>query len=494
MSKHFGAVTWLFAALLLILQFFNNSHAQVVHATLTIRASQPQTLQIKGNFDKATRIKHLTLLREYASTQDLAERASDISLVDSNGDRVAFKKFQAGEFEAERDIAGFEYTVALVPQKTAASAGHASWLNGTGGILFLHDLLPQLPARSGIAGTRVRLELPPGWKAAGGREVEKGDLQFPQVENGVIFVGPDIRLRQVAVGDIKLTTAATGNWNFSDDELVRLAQDIYGANRALFGGDPASDALVILSKFPNPVSPGNWEGDTRGSTVTIVSSDMPFKTQSIQRLHEQLRHEIFHLWIPNGVNLTGSYDWFYEGFALYESLKTAVALNRIRFDDFLDTLARAHSIDTLQTQRPSLIEASRSRWAGANTQVYARGMLVAFLCDLAIIQRGKGWNSVDELVKTVFQTYHNVAEPHDGTEAVVSIMRSRPELTAIVDRYIQGKETINWDNDLRLAGIESTSANFNTTLKVVGKPSDRQKALLDKLGYNNWRKLPADSK
>jgi hypothetical protein len=494
MSKHFGAAAWLFAALLLILQFYNNSLAQAIDATFTIRRSQPQILQIKGKLDQITGIRHLTLLREYAGIQDLAEKASDISLVDSTGDRVAFKKFQPGEYEAERDFASFEYTAALDPHKSAASAGHISWLNGNGGILFLHDLMPQMPARLGSVAARIRFELPPGWKAVGGREVGPGELEFPHVENGVVFVGPDIRIKQATVGGIKLMTAVTGNWNFADDELERIEQEVFEANRKLFGGTPANEALLILSKFPKSVPPGNWEGDTRGSTVTIVSSDMPFKTQSIQRLHEQLRHEIFHLWIPNGVNLTSSYDWFYEGFALYESLRTAVALNRIRFDDLLDTLARAHSIDTLQSQRPSLIEASKSRWDGTNTQVYARGMLVAFLCDLAIMQRGKGWTSVDDLVRSVYQTYHNAPEPRDGTDAVLSIMRSRPELSAIVDRYIRGKETINWENELRLAGIESTSANFNTTLKVVAKPSGRQKALLDKLGYNNWRKLPADSK
>lgn len=494
MSKHFGAAAWLFAALLLILQFYNNSPAQSIDAAFTIRASQPQTLQIKGKLDRITGVRHLVLLREYAGVQSLAERASDISLVDSNGDRVAFKKFQAGEFEAERDFTSFEYTAALVPQKSAASAGHISWLNGNGGILFLHDLLPQLPARSSRVAATIRLELPLGWKAVGGRDVGHSELEFPHVENGVIFVGPDLRVKQAEFGGMKLTTAAAGSWNFADEDLERIAQEIVEANRKLFGAVPASEALLILSRFPNSVPPGSWEGDTRGNTVTIVSSDMPFKTQSIQRLHEQLRHEIFHLWIPNGVNLTGSYDWFYEGFALYESLKTAVALNRIRFDDFLDTLARAHSIDTLHSQRPSLIEASKSRWSGANTQVYARGMLVAFLCDLAIMQRGKGWTSVDDLVRSVYQTYHDASTPRDGTDAVLAIMRSRPELSAIADRYIQGKETINWENDLRLAGIESTSANYNTTLKVVAKPSGRQKALLDKLGYNNWRKLPADSK
>src|SRR6185369_7964984 len=101
MSKYFRAVTRLFAALLLILQIINNSHGQQIDATFTVRASRPQTLEIKGKFDQIAGIRHLTMLQEFAGIQGLADRVSDISLVDSSGDRVAFKKFQAGEFEAE---------------------------------------------------------------------------------------------------------------------------------------------------------------------------------------------------------------------------------------------------------------------------------------------------------------------------------------------------------------------------------------------------------
>jgi predicted metalloprotease with PDZ domain len=137
----------------------------------------------------------------------------------------------------------------------------------------------------------------------------------------------------------------SSQWLFSDEEAERMVSEVYKEYTKLFRQDPLSGARISLAKFPRDVKPGDWEAETRANNVTIISSDMPFKTQSLQRLHEQLRHELFHLWIPNGVNLTGNYDWFYEGFALYQSLKLAVALNRIRFEDFLDTLSRAHTID-----------------------------------------------------------------------------------------------------------------------------------------------------
>jgi hypothetical protein len=143
-----------------------------------------------------------------------------------------------------------------------------------------------------------------------------------------------------------------------------MCRQVYTPLRVNFGTDAANEIFVNVLKFPQQVGFGQWQAETRGRNITIISSDMAFRTQSLQRLHEQLRHEMFHLWIPNGVNLEGNYDWFYEGFALYASLKMAVAMNRIRFGDFLDTLSRAQAIDARQSNRLSLIDASHERWSG----------------------------------------------------------------------------------------------------------------------------------
>src|SRR6185295_3042305 len=158
----------------------------------------------------------------------------------------------------------------------------------------------------------------------------------------------------------------SGEWLFSDDEMATMAASIFKEHERVFGAVSVSEFCIGVRRFPIPVVTGNWEAETRGNNITIISSDMPFKSQSLQRLHEQLRHEIFHLWIPNGIRLAGNYDWFYEGFALYVSLKSGVLLNRIRFEDFLDTLARAYTLDSFQNPRISLIDASKKRWSGGN--------------------------------------------------------------------------------------------------------------------------------
>lgn len=241
--------------------------------------------------------------------------------------------------------------------------------------------------------------------------------------------------------------------------------------------------------FPLQGGIGEWEADTRGTAVTIVSSDTAFSTQSIQRLHEQLRHELFHLWLPNAVNLSGHYDWFYEGFALYESLKSGVALNRIRFDDFLDTMSRAYTFDSALASRPSLIDASANRSAGGDADLYARGMLIAFLTDLELMGSSGGKASVETLLRSVFEKYHNAPTPVDGNKSVLDLIAS-----PLITRYVQGSEQIDLNGALNLAGIDLVKSGPSYSLKVTGKPDRRQREMLDKLGYNNWRRSSTSPK
>ena len=74
------------------------------------------------------------------------------------------------------------------------------------------------------------------------------------------------------------------------------------------------------------------------------------------------------------------------------------------------------------------------------------------------------------------------------------MMRVHSELNPIVDRYIIGKEKLNWQDYLEIAGIRVVSENNHVRLSVVAKPAGRQRDLMDKLGYNSWRKPSESSK
>lgn len=473
-----------------MLLFFGNCYAQNIEATIKVESVSPPVVSIRGRYLDAEQ-RNLAFLREYAGIGDLAERFTDV-VADRDGRAIGLKKLQPGEYLSEEGFTAWSYHINLEARRSPQAAAHISWLSKDIGLLMLDDILPQTGGKA--VNARVRFDLPEGWKIASDYKQTAGSYTVDNIERAVFVVGTNFRERSIDLNGNELNFLFSGTWQFTDDEMAEMTRDIYGRYRKLFGTDPTPKAQIQLLKFPVSVSHGTWEADTRGSTVTIVSADMPFKTQALQRLHEQLRHEIFHLWIPNSLNLSGNYDWFYEGFALYQSLKSGVAANRIRFEDFLDTMSRAHSIDSMQSRRMSLIDASKRRWNGANTQVYARGMLAAFLCDIALMQASKGKRSVEDIFRKVY-THHGLSMPRqDGNTAILGLLGTFSELRPVVEQYIKGSEKLAWRGDLLAAGIESTEENFITKLRVVDKPAGRQKDLLDRLGYNNWRKLTPGSK
>ena len=491
MSKVFPPFLTTTLAVLLILQIFNKAAAQDITTEVRIDVETPATTTVKGRFPRlGSHSRNLTFLREYAGIEGLGERISGLELRTDAEKTVAFKMLIPGEYLAESDFDSWQYNFDLTVQKRPAGAAHVSWLDGNLGLLMLDDLLPQSTSSN---NTKLTLNLPSGWKTwTTEKNLGQNVFQIADTEKSVFVIGKDFR--EVPAGP-NLKLLIEGQWQFTDAEAADIANEIFSNYVKLFGSAPVQQAQIAILKFPlKAVQAGMWEADTRGQSVTLISSDMPFKTQSLQRLHEQLRHEIFHLWLPNGVNLSGNYDWFYEGFALYAALKGGVAVNRIRFEDFLDTLSRGYNIDTITGSRISLIGASGTRWNGTNTQIYARGMLVAFLCDLALLQRSKGKADVNDLLKRVYDE-HNFTKPReDGNTAILRMFKSYPALTDIVQKYIEGSEKIDWRRQLSAAGIESKEENYTTFLSVATKPNGRQREILDKLGYNNWRKLTQSSR
>ncbi len=482
MSKHHSFILATIGMLLAFGLLPGAGAAQYVTVDVEINSEQRSAL-VKGTFSGER--KNLTFLKEAIGSPDLGLRISEVSASGRSGQPLELRRFNSTEYVSGTNIGSFSYKVDLSPSANPRSAAHVSWLNADLGLLMLDDLLP-LPSASGTRDAQIRLRTPSGWKLLGLEQAEAGaPFTVRDVLRSVLVLHRDMRL-QPGQPDV----AIAGKWHFSDAEVGSMATGILDEYRRLFGGIASERPRVIVLPFPQPNVPaGTWEAETRGSTVVLLSADTAFKSQSLQRLHEQLRHELFHLWLPNGVNLTGRYDWFYEGFALYQSLKTAVESNQIRFDDFLDTLSRAHNIDRGTSERRSLIQASEDRWRGAETQMYARGMVVAFLSDVAILASSKRKESIETLFRRLYSAHKFPASSADANTAVLAEFSKFPMTAAIVNDHIRGNSVVNWDDELLAAGIENRPGTSRTSLRIKEKLNGSQKALLDKLGYNSWRKL-----
>ncbi|QYO64841.1 hypothetical protein JVX88_35645 [Leptolyngbya sp. 7M] len=339
----------------------------------------------------------------------------------------------------------------------------------------------------GSASSSIQIILPDGWQVRSSAE-RRGRSEFlvTDVSRAVFVVAKDLRSTQVKVGDFEVEIALNSSWHFSDTEASRMVEEILVAYKGIFGTMPSRSAQLAILRPPVERAPDFWEAETRGNTIIIISSDTAFSDRSQQRLHEQLRHELFHLWLPNGVRLTGEYAWFYEGFALYSSLKLAVKVRRIRFQDLLETLSRAYAIDSRQNPRTPLIGLSQQIAGPPNTQTYARGLLIAFLVDLELMRSSSGSSDSASLMRSIFREFKDRDKPVDANEALMSIHILRNA----AQRFVFGSEAIDLVKELNGTGVEAVQGSGHTKLSVKSKLNGREQKILDGLGYNSWRGSP----
>jgi len=464
-----------------------------MNVTLTIDENRPFEVTVSGYFKKErpSNEAHVLAFADNVAGISIAPgRISKPAAKDGNGNALQLVTAPRCCIALGK-IAEFSYTVDLRTTDSLRDAAHVSWLSDKTGVLMLGDLLPQEFKPSGkIRNATVNLEIPNGWRSfSTARQGPNGTLLISDLDNSAIFIGTGWKSSQFDVERNRITVVTGGNFQFARDEIETRSRAILLEYSRLFGDLSGGNYLIAINR-PN-LAAGEWAADTRGRTVLIATTEMPFKSQTLQQLDEQLRHELFHFWIPNGVSLSGNYDWFYEGFALYSSLRLAVRSNTIRFDDMLDTMGRALSVES----STGLIQLAKQRYKGSEREMYAKGLAFAFLCDLALNISSKGKRNTDTLVRELYSTNKDSPVRTDGNEAALKLLNSYPELRPLVDQYITGiqgrtdKQLINAKSLLENSGLDITTENGAKKLVVKHKLTSRQKEILDKLGYNSWRKL-----
>ncbi|HYX41038.1 MAG TPA: hypothetical protein VE821_05040, partial [Pyrinomonadaceae bacterium] len=374
-----GALFCLFAA-------GTAASAQTLTTHIRVVSLAPPRISVAGTSDRpATAWSFRT---NYAGLLGLGARFEQLTLADAQGANVPLRQLAPGEYEAARPAQSFHYEVKLDPPASDAAAAHVSWLTPEHGLLMLGDLLP-LP----VARAKIELTLPAGWQSIALDEpAANGHYEFAQAESSVLFVGRELRQQQARAGATTFTLASAGDWAFADEDATHIVQDILREHERATGVAPRPAALVIVAPFPREVRPQEWSAETRGGTVVMLVGREAGKTAALAQLSQPLAHELFHLWVPNGLALAGDYAWFFEGFTLYQAERAGVRLGFLSFQNYLDNMALAfdQSRSTNEGAGLSLIEASQRRWSDANAAVYRKGMLVAYLYDLTLRQQTNG--------------------------------------------------------------------------------------------------------
>ncbi|MFV0387888.1 MAG: hypothetical protein ACK5NT_03955 [Pyrinomonadaceae bacterium] len=408
----------------------------------------------------------LEFIESYAGFSGLRNRVSEMRCWDTANVESACEA---------ASVAKMEYKISLVPNSDLMASAHISWLYKEKSLLMLNDLLPGAMFKQ--FRTRVGFELPQGWQVEAAEPKQGGLYLVEDIANAVFLAYKTGEVRVLEGDGGNGVIALDGEWRFKDQTAKEFSGEIIAYYSKLFRTPPKKNPSIFVLNFPGEIVRNRWRAETRGSNVTIISSGATFPSQDEQRLHEQLRHELFHLWIPGRLGLAGDYAWFYEGFGSYMALKTGVALERIRFVDFLNVLSQAYSMEQRRINTPALAESS------ASSLIYVRGILAGFATDVEITNASDGKRDIANLFRNLLEKFGDGKTSAEAKPALLDIFGEFPELSFIVERNIKTGNRFDLKRELGLAGIEFVNGEFTTRKKL----SKRQKEILGDLGYNKRR-------
>ncbi|MDX6306839.1 MAG: hypothetical protein QOI77_3808 [Blastocatellia bacterium] len=446
----------------------------------------------------------------YAGVLNLGSRIEGLRLFDAAGAEVSNRTIAPGQFQATAAATRFHYEAKLPTPARAADAARVSWLTAERGLLMLRDLLPARPSGASAnpdttEAAVVRLVLPPGWSAySNDNQNGEGEFESSDVDLTVFAVGRTLRATTAAVSGMKLNLVLAGEWAFADAEAVELASKVLKAHREVFGSAPSQQATLILFPFPQTGVADQWSAETRGSSVTLLAARLPSKVAALAQLSVPLAHEFLHFWVPNGLTLTGDYDWFYEGFTVYQAARISVRLDLLTFQEFLNAISRAYDGYSfgLDRDRWSLLEASKRRWTAGEASIYSKSMVIAFLYDLNLRTLSRNKHSLDEVYRNLFREYHKEeararggaglqgGQGSDGNEAVLHALGFYSGMRSFAGSFVSNAVTINLTEMLAPFGLRAETFGLRTRISASESLTRQQRDLLHDLGYNDYVRSP----
>jgi len=452
-----------------------SASAQLKRAKVELRFSQPDVVQM--TITSPQPLQNWTFQNSYGRALGLGDRV--LSFRDRDNGSVSIKKITAGVFRADRLVATAVYDVNVSPNRPSDLA-HVSWVTKDGGVLMPGDLLPIEIIQQGALD--ITFQLPSGWQLQPSTPLS-APLTYVVEDpaNEIFTIGPSLKISNKIVQGVRLDVVVSGDWSFSEERAAKSVKDIFKEYLEMIHYKPSARSAVLIVPMPSLKGAETWQAETRGSTLLLLIDRNAGYKNWIGQLEVIFTHELLHLWVPNALKLRGDYDWFFEGFTLYQALLTAVRLKVISFEEYLNTLSRVYDSYRSQADNLSLIEASERRWTAASSAVYDKGMLVAFLYDLEARYATNGKSGLPERYAELFAKY--AGKTVNANEAIMSLLATSAETENLLKSYVGNRQKLELGQALNRFGFIAQSDGTATNLSIVNNPSKDQMRLLKSLGY-----------
>ena len=280
------------------------------------------------------------------------------------------------------------------------------------------------------------------------------------------------------------------------DRYVSGAEQIVREQGAIFGEFPQFETgtYTFLGDY---VPWGGGDGMEHRNSTVVASPVSLRQPGAVLEVLDVVSHEFFHVWNVERIrpaslepfsfeeaNMSGEL-WLAEGFTQYYGTLTMVRTGMFSISDGVGTFARAANTATTGNGRRFRSAVGMSQMAAftddacfvdrtnhANTSIsyYTYGAAIALGLDLTLRDRSNGKISLDDYMRAMWRVHGKpggaqpglVAKPYtlgDARDRLAEVSGDRAFADAFFDKYIEGREAIDYAPLLQRAGYVWRKSN-----------------------------------
>jgi len=432
---------------------------------------------------------------QFAGIDRLGERVHALKINTAKGAGLSLEIRGNGSYyfiaDQHSDAVQFSYEMRLARALDPSQYALVSSLGADSAVLILADLLPLVCPAEKIGdernqSARLKVAPPEGWQIATTEPRQNDFFDIADISRAVFFLGR-LKTQPAKIGRMNVLIAMTGEWNFLEAEVFRLAEAIAREQSLMIGSQEKGDFLIALAPFPQPLTGLRSSAVTVGRTALLLLNPNNDADQSFKHFRRHLAHEIFHFYLPNAFRIRENFDWFWEGYTRYVALMTLARLQLIDLQEYLDAISAEYESYYFNPSRLqlSLVAASPEKFTSTDSYdlVYHKGMLVAALYDWDLRWQSRGKFHLADVMKSLYENYA-IKKLEVGNQEVLETLGGFGELSGPIRDDILGTREINLAERAKTYGLiieQSAATRGRARLKTRAKLSKREREFISGL-------------
>jgi predicted metalloprotease with PDZ domain len=359
----------------------------------------------------------------------------------------------------------------------------------TSGLFIYPDKMLNTPSTIKIIPYKGWTTVSTSLDAVNGDQFTRHSPNFDILFDSPIEVGTQDVFGFDAAG-VKYEVCMVGGGNYDKEQLKKDMAKIVEQETAVFGENPNKHYVFIVHNRQR-----NGGGLEHLSSTTLGASRDNYSNASGYRNFLSLvAHEHFHLWNVKRLRpiVLGPFDydnenyttdlWIAEGFTAYYQNLILRHAQIIDPETYLNAITG--EINIIENQPGAkiqpLAEASFDAWIksyrpnenSSNTGIsyYDKGAAVAMLLDLEIINDTKGKNSLDDVMKYMYNTYYKQKKRGYTDEEFKQGLEkfAGKNLDGFYKNYVYGLIPLDYNKYLAYAGYKATDDAVNSNDPSLG--------------------------